>query len=65
MAKKVNPDSLVGVAEIADHAGVSTQAVVNWSKRYPKFPKPVRILRSGPIFLSDEVAKWLEATGRA
>jgi chromosome partitioning protein len=65
MVKKVNPESLVGVAEIAAHANVSTQAVVNWAKRHPKFPKPVRVLRSGPIFLSDEVAKWMEATGRA
>lgn len=64
MAKRVDPNTLVGVAEIADMAGVSTQAVVNWSKRHPKFPRPVRILRAGPIFLSTDVAAWLEKTGR-
>lgn len=63
--KKVSPDALVGIAEIAEHAGVTTQAVANWVNRHPKFPKPVRVLRSGPIFLSDQVAAWLADTGRA
>lgn len=62
--KRINPDSLVGIAEIADFAGVTTQAVVNWYNRHPKFPKPVRVLRSGPLFLSDQVAAWLKETGR-
>lgn len=65
MAKKVNPDSLVGIAEIAEFAGVSTQAVVNWTKRNLSFPQPVRVLRSGPIYLSDQVAAWMEKTGRS
>lgn len=64
MAKRVNPDALVGIAEIAEFANVSKQAVTNWANRHPSFPKPVRVLRSGPIFLSDQVAAWLTKTGR-
>lgn len=55
---------LVGLKEIAALAGVSSQAVANWMKRYPDFPEPLAKLRMGPIFDVAPVAAWL-ATRRA
>lgn len=65
MKKKVDPNNLVGIAEIAEFAGVTKQAVTNWAARHPKFPKPVRVLKAGPVFLATDVAEWLEASGRS
>lgn len=51
---------LVGIYEIAEMAGVSRQAVVNWRARAPDFPAPVADLHSGPVFARDQVRKWLK-----
>ena len=54
-------DDLVGVAEIAELAGVSRSAVSNWIKRRPKgFPNPTSKSRAGPMFSRDAIAIWLE-----
>lgn len=56
-------NELVGVAEIAELAGVSRSAVSNWIKRRPKgFPAPASESRSGPMYNRDEIATWLEST---
>lgn len=60
----LNPPDLVGVAEIAEKASVSTSAVVNWITRHEDFPKPIVVLASGRVFLWTEVQRWLVATGR-
>ncbi len=52
-------DELVGIYEIAEMAGVSRQAVVNWRSRFTDFPQPVADLRSGPVFRSPDVRRWL------
>jgi chromosome partitioning protein len=51
---------LVGIAEIAQMAGVSAAAVANWRKRSLGFPTPVTELRSGPIFEESSVRRWLQ-----
>lgn len=50
---------LVGLAEVAELAGVTTAAVSNWRKRSPDFPKPVHTMAAGPIFDRHHVRRWL------
>lgn len=52
-------DDLMGIAEIAQLAGVTPQAVANWRARQPEFPKPVASLKSGPVFRRTQVRAWL------
>jgi chromosome partitioning protein len=55
----LDPDELVGLSEIATLAKVSRSAVANWRARGSDFPKPVKELQSGPVFLLSHVRKWL------
>lgn len=50
---------MVGLAEIAELAGVSAAAVSNWRSRFPDFPAPVATLRAGPVFDQGQVRRWL------
>lgn len=56
--------SLVGLAEVAQLAGVRTTVVANWRARDPRFPSPVSELRSGPVFDRDAVSRYLRRRGR-
>jgi chromosome partitioning protein len=51
-------DDLVGISEIAKMFNVSPAAVTNWRNRFNNFPKPVAILKSGPVFKSEQIEKW-------
>jgi chromosome partitioning protein len=55
----VTGESLVGLYEVAQMAGVTTQAVGNWRTRYPDFPEPVARLRMGPVFDARAIRRWL------
>lgn len=55
---------VVGVNEIAEMAGVSRQAVVNWRTRSSDFPLPLKDLASGPIFRRSQVRAWLRRNNR-
>jgi len=60
-----NKPEVVGVAEIAEMAGVNKSVVGNWITRGTQnFPKPYATLRSGTIYFKHEIEKWLQATGR-
>lgn len=50
---------LIGLAEVAELAVVSSQAVANWRTRYKDFPSPVASLRSGPVFHTQQIQHWL------
>lgn len=52
--------NLVGIAEIADFAGVSKQAVTNWRHRYDNFPQPIKTLQSGPVWERESVERWVK-----
>lgn len=52
--------NLIGIYEIAEIAGVSPPAVVNWRTRSSDFPKPVVELRSGPVFRKNDIQTWLD-----
>lgn len=60
----VDAEQLVGVAEIADAAGVTRGRVSQWTGRDPSFPHPVAHLALGPVWLWPDVAAWLADTGR-
>lgn len=49
----------VGIHEIAQMAGITKQAVVNWRARFPDFPSPIAELKSGPVFSRELVQMWL------
>lgn len=55
---------IVGINEIAEMAGVSRQAVVNWRARSTDFPQPLKELASGPIFRQAQVRAWLIRNNR-
>ena len=52
-------ESLIGLYEIAELAGVSPSAVANWRKRFGDFPHPLAELKSGPVFSESNVQLWL------
>ncbi len=54
-------DDLLGIAEIADLAGVSKQAVSNWRVRYDHFPRPTQDLQSGPVWQREPVKAWVKS----
>src|SRR5687768_12379963 len=51
---------LVGIAEIAELAKVSKQAVTNWRQRYDHFPRPMQDLQSGPVWDREQVEDWVK-----
>jgi chromosome partitioning protein len=52
---------LLGIAEIADLAKVSKQAVTNWRSRYSNFPQPVQNLQSGAVWDREKVETWIKS----
>jgi len=50
---------VVGVAEIAEMAKVTKQAVNNWKQRYENFPEPIQTLQSGSVWKRDVIEDWL------
>jgi chromosome partitioning protein len=56
----VATDNLVGIAEVADLAGVTKQAVSNWRLRYDHFPRPIQNLQSGPVWDREQVSDWVK-----
>lgn len=62
----MDPQSIVGVAEIASFAGVTKQAVTNWRHRYDDFPRPIKTLHSGPVWDREAIVRWVrEHEGKA
>jgi chromosome partitioning protein len=57
----MQPENIVGIAEIAEIANVSKQVVNNWRQRYDDFPKPLKSLQSGPVWNQEAVGIWLKA----
>ncbi len=51
-------DELVGIAEIAKMFDVSPAAVTNWRSRFDDFPRPISLLKSGPVFRAEQINKW-------
>ncbi len=62
---RVDPQDLIGVTEIALLAGVSAAAVCMWRTRETDFPKPIVVLKCGPIYSQKEVIRWLRKNSRS
>jgi hypothetical protein len=58
-------DRLVGIAEIAELAGSSRQAITNLRARDDGFPLSLADLRSGPVFRWADIEVYLASRGRA
>lgn len=54
---------LLGLAELAQLLGVSKQVVISWKVKREGFPKPAAELRSGPVWLRDDIVGWAQAEG--
>ncbi len=53
-------NDIIGINEIADIAGVSSSAVINWRNRDKDFPSPIAELKSGPVFNYDQIRRYLK-----
>ena len=51
---------LLGIAEIAEMANVTKQAVNNWRMRYDNFPRPKQTLQSGPVWDREKIEAWVK-----
>lgn len=54
-------NNLLGIAEIADLAGVSKQAVSNWRMRYDHFPRPIQNPQSGSVWEREKIKAWVKS----
>lgn len=54
-------NELLGIAEIAELAGVTKQAVSNWRARYDNFPRPIQNLQSGPVWEHEKINDWVKS----
>jgi predicted DNA-binding transcriptional regulator AlpA len=52
-------DDLVGVAEIAERAGVKPATVQAWTERHATFPAPVQTFGVTRVWRWGDVAEWL------
>lgn len=50
---------LVGVAEIAQRAGVKADTIHKWRSRHSDFPRPIAELAAGPVWSYAAVERWL------
>jgi hypothetical protein len=50
---------MVGVAEIAERAGVRADTVQHWRLRYEDFPSPTAELAMGPVWFWPQVEPWV------
>jgi hypothetical protein len=65
VAKPVDPDDLVGAAEIAERLGILRQSVHQLRRRgTDDFPPPVAELKQGHLWSWAAVETWARSTGR-
>src|SRR4030043_417236 len=57
----MSKENLVGIAEIANFANVTKQAVSNWRMRYDHFPRPMQNLQSGPVWDRENIEAWVKS----
>lgn len=53
----MNPDTLAGVAEVAELLGVSKNTALKYAGR-PEFPEPLDRLAAGPVWRRVDVERW-------
>jgi hypothetical protein len=56
--------ALVARGDIAAIGDVTPDAVEQWRRRYPAFPRPVAHTSAGDVWLRTQIETWLRETGR-
>lgn len=56
----IDDAQLVGLFEVAEMAGVSRTVISNWRVRDQRFPTPIAVLKSGPVFRTSQVRRYLK-----
>jgi len=56
--RKAWRDMFIGTAETAELLGVSKQRVSELAKTHADFPKPIKRLKSGPVYDRAEIVQW-------
>ena len=56
--KSVRPADLMGVAEVAEMAGLPRTTITVWKVR-GKLPEPWAVLAMGPVWLRGDIAEWI------
>lgn len=51
-------NDLVGVGDLASELDESKATIVNWSRRYADFPKPLARISSYPVYSRKQVTEW-------
>lgn len=65
VSRKVEPEHLVGAAEIAARLGIrQPHTIHSWRRRYSDFPDPIAHLKTAMIWYWPDVEAWARATGR-
>jgi len=60
--KRVDPELLVGSAEIAERLGLARlETVHNWRRRYDDFPEPIVVLASVMLWYWPDVERWADS----
>ncbi|MFJ9315739.1 helix-turn-helix transcriptional regulator [Pimelobacter simplex] len=57
------PEHLMGIAEIAEHLGIS-RTRVHQLRSEGALPEPYDSLAMGPVWLRADIEKWARETGR-
>lgn len=58
MTHNVDVDELLGLAEVAELYGVTTNVIGNWRVRSTRFPAPVHRVRATPLWLRSDLLAW-------
>lgn len=65
MGRNVEPEHLVGAAEIAARLGLrQPHTVHSWRRRYADFPEPIATLKTAMIWYWPDVEEWAVRTER-
>ncbi len=65
VAELIDPDELVGAAEIADRLRVAhVETIHTWRRRHADFPQPRVRLQRAMLFYWPDVEAWAKKTGR-
>lgn len=62
--RALDPEQLVGAAEIAQRLGVVRDTVHLWRRRHADFPAPVAELEQAMVWYWPDVEAWAKASGR-
>lgn len=65
VARKIDPEHLVGATEAAKRLGVGRQTVTQWARRHKDhFPAPVVVIERTMVWEWAAIEEWARATGR-